>query len=311
MVIILKKLSLKDQGELYYVLSNSIKPKLFVKPGETFIIETEDAFSGQIRKEGDRRDLKKIPYSNPVSGPIFIDGATSNDTLIVEIKDIKPLIGQGATRIPDLSFYFSNIPLSKFLSLEIPHGTKICPIKDGKVFFDKFVLPYNPMIGTIGVAPKIESISSNSVGSHGGNLDLLEITIDSKIFFPIYNEGALLFIGDVHAIQGEGELCGTAIEMPAEVTLKVDLIKNYKIDWPRIETSEEIGVISVTGVNKNLEDAIKTAFIELILWLEEKYGIDRWDAYQLCTQIARVSLGNFWSIIAKFPKKMLESLSMK
>jgi len=302
----MKRLSLKDQGELYYILSASIKPKLFVKPGETFIIETEDAFSGQIRKEGDRRDLEKIPYSNPVSGPIFIENATPNDTLIVEIKDIKPLIGQGATRIPDLSFYFSNIPLSKFLHLEVPHGTKICPIKDGKVFFDKYILPYNPMIGTIGVAPKIESISSNNVGPHGGNLDLLEITIGSKIFFPIYNEGALLFVGDVHAIQGEGELCGTAIEMPAEVTLKVDLIKNYKIDWPRIETNEEIGVICVTGINKNLEDAIKTAFIELILWLEEKYGINKWDAYQLCTQIAKVSLGNFWTVTAKVPKKILE-----
>ncbi len=304
----MKRLSLKDQGELLYVLSSSIKPKLFVKPGETFIIETEDAFSGQIRKEGDRRDLKKIPYSNPVSGPIFIENATTNDTLIVEIKDIKPLIGQGATRIPDLSNHFLNIPLLKFLPLEIPHGTKICPIKNGKVFFDKYVLPYNPMIGTIGVAPKLESISSNSVGPHGGNMDILEISIGSKVFFPIYNEGALLFIGDVHAVQGEGELCGTAIEMPAEVTLKVDLIKNCKIDWPRIETNEEIGVISTTGINKELIDAIKTAFIELILWIEEKYGINKWDAYQLCTQIARISLGNFWSVIVKMPKEIFKKL---
>lgn len=217
------------------------------------------------------------------------------------------MIDQGATRISDLSYYFLNILLSKFLSLEIPNGTKICPIKDGKVFFDKYVLPYNPMIGTIGVAPKLESISSNSVGPHGGNMDLLEISIGSKIFFPIYNEGALLFVGDVHATQGEGELCGTAIEMPAEVMLKVDLIKNYEIDWPRIEKNEEIGVISVTSVNKNLEDTIKTAFIELILWIEEKYGINRWDAYQLCTQIARISLGNFWTVVTKMLKGILKN----
>jgi len=305
------------QGKLNYAISPFNKPTLRIKPGETVVVETEDAFSGQIRSKGDRRDRKAMPFVNPQTGPIYVEGAEKGDTLSVDVKDIKPAIGQGATKIPTSWYWYlgdlgENPALSRFLELKFPHGTRICPIEENRVYFsDSIVLPYEPMIGTIGTAPEIEAISSYLLGSHGGNMDLPDVCIGNKLFLPVRVDGALLHLGDVHAVQGEGEICGTAIEMPADVTLTIDLIKGKAISWPRIESQEHLMAVAVSGTGRTLEEAIRIAFMELILWLEEDYGIDRWDAYQLCTQVGKVRLGNLWTVAAAFPKKYLSGTSLK
>jgi len=302
---------LADQKMLRYSLGPFHEPTLRIKSGETILVETEDAFTGQIKGPQDRRDRTTIPFSNPVTGPIYVEGAEKGDTLVVRVKDIRPTRGQGATRIPSWWWYLcepADHAYQDFLGVNLPHGTRICPIRDRKVIFDETrSLPYAPMIGTIGTAPEIESISSEKPGPHGGNMDLPDITCGSTLYLPVNVRGALLYMGDVHATQGDAELCGTAIEMPAEVEATVAVVKKKQIGWPRIESQEYIAAVACSGTGMPLEEAVRVAFLELIRWLGSDYGFDRWDAYQFCSQVAKVGLGNVWTIAAKFPKSHLRT----
>jgi acetamidase/formamidase len=304
----MKELTLKEQGELYYTISARNPPRLRVDPGETVRIETEDAFSGQVRKDGDRRDVKAVPYPNPQSGPIYVNGAESGDCLAVKIEGIEPLIGQGATRT--VSFWytskFDTELAQRFLNYDgTPHGTKICPIRDGKVYFDKFVLPYRPMIGTLSTADPVETYLTWFPGPHGGNMDIAEITSGSTVYLPVRVAGALLHVGDAHAIQGDGELSGAAVEMPSRTTLKLELRKRQTIAIPRLENDEMLYTIASTETGRGLEDAIRLAFLELSLWIEKDHSIDRWLAFQLLTFTARIKVGNFWTVAVGISKSYL------
>jgi len=309
----MKTLSLKDQGELLYSISSSNSPRLFIEPGETINVETEDAFSGQIRKEGDTRDFTKIPYSNPQTGPIYVKGAEAGDTLSVSIQDIRPTIGQGATRI--VSFWYpakyDTQALQKLLGAEraVPERPVICKISDGKVYFENYVMPYSPMIGTISTADPIESYLPWFPGPHGGNMDIPDIAVGSTVFLPVLTRGALLHLGDVHAIQGDGELSGTAVEMPAMTTLKIDLVKNHKISWPRLETSDGLYTISASETGRTFDEAVRLAFLELVLWLEKDYDMNRWLAFELLSLVAKVRIGNFWTVEVGIPKRYLGTAS--
>jgi amidase len=307
--LVMKELTLKAQGELCYTISASNTPRLRVDSGDIVRVETEDAFSGQIRKEGDRRDVTQKPYPNPQSGPIYVNNAVRGDTLAVRIEDIQPLIGQGATRI--VSFWYNQRDdtelFLRFLdaSANVPHGSRICPIRDGKVYFDEFVLPYRPMIGTMAAAHPAETYLPLFPGPHGGNMDIKEVTTGATLYLPVLVDGALLHMGDVHAIQGEGELSGAAVEMPSRTTLKIDLIKHHAIDWPRIESQDALYSVAATETGRTLEDALRVGFVNLALWLEGDYGINRWDAFELLTLVSKVSLGNLWTVAVGVPKQFL------
>ena len=308
----MNQVSFRDIG-LKYVLSPHDEPVARVEPGETLILETEDACSGQIRKKGDNRDRGKIPYANPVVGPIYIEGAEKGNTLAVLIEEIEPLIGQGITYLSEFNEnYIASVPVFKFMKVSLPLEVKICPIKDGLVHFsDQISIPYQPMVGTIGVAPflEAESISSGVLpGKHGGNMDIPEVAPGSTIFLPVYHKGALLYAGDVHAVQGDGEITGTAIEMPAKTRIKVDLLKGKPISWPRIETEGEIVSVATASAGRTLEDAMRTAYLELTLWMEEKYGLDRFEGLMLCGQVGKIRIGNLWSVAAKIEKKYLDAI---
>jgi len=308
----LKHVSFRNVG-LKYVLSPHDEPVVYVKPGESLVLEVEDACSGQMRKKGDYRDRSKIPFGNPVVGPIYVEGAEKGSTLSVSIEEIKPTIGQGVTYFSEFNeSYIASPPIFKFMKVSLPREPKICKIKDGLVYFsDKIIIPYQPMIGTIGVAPhpEAESISSGVLpGRHGGNMDLPDVALASTVFFPIFHKGALLYVGDVHAVQGDGEISGTAVEMPAEVRIKVDLLDGELIRWPRIETEEEVMSVATTSAGRTLEDAVRTAFLELAIWTEEKYGLSRFDGLMLCCQVGRIRIGNLWTVAAKIEKKYLDAI---
>lgn len=304
----MKELTLRDQGEFCYTISPNNKPRLTVDPGETILVETEDAFSGQVRNETDRRNTETKPYVNPQSGPIFVNGAKKGDTLAVRIDDILPLIGQGATR--NVSFWYTSKydtdVIQKFLGHNpVPHGTRICPIKDGKVYFDRFELPYRPMIGTIATADSMETYLTWLPGPHGGNMDIAQITSGATIYLPVKVDGALLHLGDAHAIQGEGELSGAAVEMPARITLHVDLLRGEAINWPRLSNKDMLYAIASMQAGRGMQDAVRLASTELILWLERDYSLDRWLTFQLLTFECQVRLGNFWTVAVGIPKKYL------
>lgn len=270
-------------GKLYYEISRHNPPALTIQPGETVSVETEDAFSGQVRKEGDKRDRQKMPYGNPQSGPICIDGAEKGDTLAIHIEKIEARIGQAATHISGAT------RLATYLGMDMPDGTRICPIRDDKIWWsDRLAVPYAPMIGTIGTAPEMGVPTTGPAGAWGGNMDIKEVTEGNILYLPVYVPGALLHLGDAHAAQGDGELCTTAFEMPATIVIKVDLIKGKTIPGPRIRSPKEIMTVA-TG--RPMELSVAQAYANLILWMEQEYGVPRWDGVNLCTQVGSISMG--------------------
>jgi len=304
----LKKISFKEVG-LKYTLSPYDSPILYVKPGEKVVVEVEDASSGQIRKEGDFRDRSRVPFGNPIVGPIHVEGAQPGRCLSVKILDIRPTIGQGATYFSEFNErYLTDVPVLKFMGSRLPLKTKICKIKDGNVHFGGITLPYRPMVGTIGVAPhpEAEGISSGVLpGRHGGNMDIPDICPGSTVHLPVFHEGGLLYVGDAHAIQGDGEISGTAIEMPAEIEMEVNVV-DEKLDWPRIENDSELMCVATTGQGRSFEDAVRIAFLELALLMERRFGIDRFDGLMLCSQVGKIRVGNLWAVAAKIEKRYLK-----
>jgi amidase len=286
-------------GPLYYEYSRHNEPRLRIDPGETIVVESEDAFSGQIRTNDDRRDRSKRPYGNPQTGPIWINGAEPGDSLAVTIREIRPLIGQCATRTGDAMM------LSQWLGSDCPHGVHVCPIKDGQIHWsDEVKIPYRPMLGCIGMSPDTGVPTTMPAGPHGGNMDIIEVCPGSTVYLPVFVPGAYLYLGDAHAAMGHGELSASGLEMPAESVITVDLVKSKKLIGVRIETVDEIMTVA-TGCP--MERASAEAFARLILWMEADYGWNRWRAYDLLTHVARISVGYYaiGTVAAKIQKRYL------
>ena len=298
-----------DQG--VYVIGPYNEPITTVPTGEKILIETMDAFGNRISSEKD--DITKIltlPYVNPLTGPIYVDGAEKGDTLVVTIHDIEEIRGYGVSAlIPDFGGLCGTV-FTRTLQPPLPARIMLHPIKNGEITFSETLnictIPYEPFYGTIGTSPELEAISSLAPGFHGGNMDAADVCPGNKVYLPVNVEGALFHIGDGHATQGDGEVSGVATEIPTRGTLSFEVIKSKVIGTPRIESDEYIMAV---GSARPMEDAARIAFYELILWLEQDFGIDRITAYQLCSQVARVRLANMvdiqYSVVAKFPKKYL------
>jgi len=272
-------------GPLYYEFSRHNEPRIQIEPGESLVVESEDAFSGQIRTNDDRRDKTQAPFGNPQAGPIWVEGAQPGDTLAVTIESIEPTIGQCATRTSDPH------QLCEWLGDDCHHGTHVCPIQDGMIHWsDDVRIPYQPMLGCIGTAPATGVPTTGPAGPHGGNMDIIETAPGNIIYLPVYVEGAYLYLGDAHAAMGHGELSASGLEMPATTTITVQLLKDKQISWPRIESPDEIMTV-VSG--RPMERSIAQASALLILWMEEEYGWNRWRAYDLLTHAASMSIGYF------------------
>lgn len=286
-------------GPLYYEFSRHHQPRLRISPGESILVESEDALSGQIRTDDDRRDKRAMPYSNPLTGPIFVEGAEPGDALLVTIHDIRPTIGQCATRTADPR------QLGEWLGHDCPHGTHVAPIRDGLIHWsDTIAIPYAPMLGCIGTAPDWGVPTTQPAGPHGGNLDLVEVRPGGTIHLPVFVPGAFLYLGDAHAAMGHGELSATGLEMPAESTITVDLLKSARLPCPRVESADEIMTVA-TGCP--MERSIAQAYAHLILWMEADHGWDRWRAYDLLTHVGRLSVGYYGigTVAAKVERRYL------
>ncbi|MFO0888100.1 MAG: acetamidase/formamidase family protein [Isosphaeraceae bacterium] len=286
-------------GPLYYEFSRHHEPRLRIRSGETLVVATEDALSGQIRTNDDRRDKVRMPYSNPLTGPIAIEGAMPGDSLAVTIHEIRPTLGQCATRTADPK------QLCEWLGTDCPHGTHVCPIRDGVIHWsDSLTIPYAPMIGCIGTAPDWGCPTTGPAGPHGGNLDLVEVAPGATIYLPVFVEQGLLYLGDLHAAMGHGELSATGLEMAGETTISVELLRGRRLSWPRIESKDEIMAVA-SGTP--MERSIATAFAQLILWMEADHGWDRWRAYDILTHVGRISVGYYGigTVAAKIEKRYL------
>src|ERR1700710_2319458 len=202
------ELSIAAQGPFHYVYGPYAKPVLTINPGDVVVVETEDAFGGVITSEKDSPTAKlQFPFLHPQCG----------------------LVGTASTAL---------------LNPPLPERVRVMHVdKDGVRWSDKITLPYEPFIGTIGVSPEIEAISSLQPDYHGGNMGLPDVAPGAVIYFPVHTEGGMLYVGDCHATQGDGELSGVALEQRATVTLQIDLIKNWSFAWPRLETRDFIMTI--------------------------------------------------------------------
>ncbi len=207
-----------------------------VRPGEKLLLQAEDAFGGQITKESDsvvELDWSKV---DGATGPIFIENAKPGDTLIVEILEIKTEQRGVIVTVPKYGILGEK---------DFKPTTRVVEISNGYVHFDKSVrIKADPMMGTIGVTPETGQTPTGSLGRHGGNMDAKEVRAGTKLYFPVFTEGALFAAGDMHAVQADGELCVSAVEVAGEALLKCDLIKNKAPEWPILETEDSYAVLT-------------------------------------------------------------------
>jgi amidase len=283
----------KAQGHYHYTIGPYSEPVLRVKPGDRVSVETLDAFGGKIKNEKTKpSQVLEFPNVNPLNGPIFVEGAEKGDALKIQVKSIKPRGPQprGTTCLIPFFGGLSGTQKSPTLQEPLPEIVHKVNITEREVSWsDRIRFPYDPFIGTIGTSPELDSINSLTPDSHGGNMDLPDVRPGNTIYLPVRVPGARLFLGDCHATQGDGELCGVAIEFPTETIITIDLVKGWTIQWPRIENKD---FIMSVGSGRPMEEAAKIAFADLLSWMKEGFGFDRYDAYFVLTQIARVRLGN-------------------
>lgn len=283
-----------------------------VKPGDRVTIHTEDAFESRIKSKDDLpgKALATAKFLNPQTGPIYVEGAEPGDTLAVRIENIEPTRDYAVSAMIPYFGGLTSTPMTRTLQEPLPEKVWIWNLVDGgsKIRNDDLgvELDWEPFMGTLAIAPDLEAISALAPGPFGGNMDVADVCPGNTVYLPVWNEGALFYTGDCHVRQGQGELCGVALEITSKVTVVFDVIKDKAIEWPRIESDEEIMVV---GSARPMEDAARIANTELVLWLEEEHGFDRWDAYQLLTQAGGLYVGNMvdttYSLVASIKKKYL------
>ena len=282
-----------NQQRYHYTIGPYAEPVLSVKPGDTVIAETLDAFEGKIISEDTMPStVLEFPYLNPQTGPIYVEGAEKGDALAVHIQAIEPRGPQprGTTCLVPHFGGLTSTGTTATLQDPLPEIVrKVDVTEDGVVWSERIILPYEPFIGTIGTAPQIDSIASITPDSHGGNMDLPDVGPGCTLYLPVQAEGALLYLGDGHAVQGDGEVCGVAIEFATRTTMTLDLVKGWTLSWPRLENEQFIMSI---GSARPMEDAARVAYADLVHWMVDSHGFDQWEAYMLLTQIGKVRLGN-------------------
>jgi acetamidase/formamidase len=284
----------EKQGKYHFTIGPYSDAVMEIEPGDRVVVETQDAFNGKIRDEGDLpSQMLELPFVNPQNGPIIVKGAEKGDALAVHIESMKPRGDEPkgtCCLIPEFGG-LSNTIYTATLNEPLPEKVRRIPIDETHVYWsERNVFTYRPHIGTVGVSPEIDSISSLTPDQHGGNMDLPDIGPGSITYFPVRAEGGRLFIGDAHASQGDGEACGTAVEYASTTTIRVDLIKGWAIDWPRLENPDMIMAI---GNARPMEDAARIAYRDLIRWMVDDYGYDQWDAYMMLSVRGKARLGNF------------------
>lgn len=282
------------QGKYHYIYSAYPEPVLRVDPGAVVSAETHDAFEGAIQTQADLpSQTLNFPFLNPQNGPIWVNGAEKGDCLAVYIKSIEPRGPQPRGTTVIMPEFGGLVPTADtaLLTAPLPEVVRKVDVDSttGVRWSDRITLPYEPFIGTIGTAPEIEAISSLVPDYYGGNMDMPDVGPGAVVYLPVMTEGAYLFLGDCHAAQGDGELCGVAIEHATVTTVQVDLIKGWTIKSPRLENEHFYMTI---GSSRPLEDATRGAYRELIRWLAAEFGFDEIEAYMLLTQCGRVRLGN-------------------
>jgi len=296
--------------KVIYSFNPDLKPVETANIQDIIIFETMDALGEQLKSETDK--LENIDFSkvNPATGPVKINGVSKGDALAVKILDIKlpetgvMVVAPNAGALPEM------VKESK---------TRIVKIRNGIIHFPGNIrMEAKPMIGVIGVATEKEEIPTGTPWKHGGNLDTKEVTIGNTIYLPVSQDGGLLALGDVHALQSDGELCVSAVEISSTVMVEVDVKKGMAPPWPVIETSDST-IIVASG--KTVDEAIHEATKWAVKALEKGLNIPWEDAYMLGSLIINLEISQVVdpnkTVKARIPKRyisteaILQALSTK
>jgi amidase len=304
----------------FHVTIGSHEPVLRVKPGDSVSTWCVDA-------GGHDRNFEPItPGGNPQTGPFYVEGAEPGDTLVVHFDKMYPNRQTGFTGklvapwVVEPHFVrhlpYEDVPTPRpprpderyvdLWDLDLAKGTgRLRTARPGLEALRDF--PLDPMLGCFGVAPdRGQAISCATSGQHGGNMDYRGFRQGVTVYFPVFVPGALLHVGDGHAIQGDGEIVGTGIETSFDVTFTVDLIKGKRAYWPRAENETEIMAV---GNARPLDQCVQHATTELMRWLEQDYGLDYRASSILFGQLIRYDIGNVfdpaYTMVAKMEKRHL------
>lgn len=259
-----------------YAFSPSMQPVEIIEPGEIVIFETIDALGGQIN---DEKDTTNLDFSkvNPATGPVYIKEAHVGETLKVKILDIE---------IYDKGVIVAEEGFGVLTNVVKGFKAKILQIKNGFIHFDNFRLSTDPMIGVIGVAPQEGEFPTGTAYKHGGNMDTKQIKSGNILYLPIFQDGALFALGDVHALMADGEVCVSACEVDSKVTVKIEVV-NMKIDWPIVETKE--GYFILVSL-PDTDEAFREATRQAVKFLSDRLGISFDKAYMLASLVVDIQV---------------------
>jgi amidase len=274
--------------QIGYAYDPALAPLLTIDPGTTVVLETHDARAGALddREPGTLFELPKPPgQGNPITGPVAIRGARPGDALAVTIEaiDVEPAGWAGGHAHVN--------PLAPG-RVQRPLGRRVA-IRDGKVHFsDRFVLPLRPMIGCLGTAPALGSgetaPTSGQVGRYGGNMDQPIVAAGATVILPVAVPGALLYAGDIHAVQGDGELSGVGLEIAATVRLRVALLPGRAPSWPWATWADRIAVMTA---DEDFVAARREACEAMVTALERSFGIEAAEAMALLSVAGDMRMG--------------------
>ena len=289
-------------------------PVARLKPGEILEANSLDCFGNALQKPGDSFSLVK--GDNPLTGPFYIEGAEPGDTLVVHILNLqvdgKQGVGTfspgfGAINSTHYTPMLEDKPLAeKIWFYPIDHAEKTATFQALDSNY-KVKIPLRPFLGCIGVCPANgEARSSIVPAEFGGNMDAPEVSAGNTLYLPVNVPGALFYFGDGHAAMGDGEIAGSAIEVPMKVRLQFDVAKGKRTGWPRFENEKEI---MAAGIYRPVDDAARIAFTELVSWIHNDYGLSQLDAYELLSKVAKIHLTEMvdpnYVVVASIDKKYL------
>ena len=258
-----------SRDEIVWAFGPDLEPVLEVEPGATVRFETNDCFTGQIQSEDDLVTAIDFARVNSATGPIAVRGAEPGDSLVVELLEVKPGPRGFATLIPGIGQLIDQVqaPLTKVFRV------------DGDTIHmnERVSFPLRPMVGVIGVATDGETLTNGFAGRHGGNLDNHLNGPGATIYLPVRRPGGMLAIGDMHASMGDGEICGTGVEIGGEVVARFDVLPGRQAEWPVTELAEAWVTHGTSG--GDFHEAMQAATEEAAKLLVDQWGFSIEDAF--------------------------------
>jgi acetamidase/formamidase len=295
---------------------NSLAPAVRIAPGESLEFEVQDASGGQLSPASTVEDVGRLDFAriNPVAGPVYVDGAEPGDILKVTILSFAPSGWGWTANIPGFGLLAEEFKEPALRLWRYDERT-LAPCAFGA--WGK--VPLKPFAGTIGVAPAAPGCHSIVPPRRvGGNMDLRDIACGSELHLPVEVAGALFSVGDTHAAQGDGEVCGTALESPMRVALRFDLVKDSPLAFPRLITQgpvtrhlDERGYVATTGIGPDLMGAARDAVRSMLDWLTGEKAMPAIDAYLLCSVCGDLRISEIvdvpnWTVSFYFPRIVLD-----